>query len=124
MAFPDFPFPSHLPSYISHTDVLDYIQQYTSHFKLDKFIKLGTMVEQVTPIPLPKSNSYEPNIQQDGLTNGEPSIPLTNGEMGDQVHFRNWGTFRDTVKWRVTSLHVKSGQRTSDDYDAVLVCNG
>ena len=118
MAFPDFPFSTNLTSYISHYDVHEYLKQYASHFKLNQVIKLGTYVERIVPIPITESEtdnhvSVGNSIQQNdkATTTGEPS-------------FKNWGQFRDTVKWRITSLDVKSGERTSDDYDAVLVCNG
>nr|XP_054752099.1 uncharacterized protein LOC129257731 [Lytechinus pictus] len=50
MAFPDFPFDERLPSFIKHTDVLDYLQQYSDHFQLDNFIQFSTVVEMVRPI--------------------------------------------------------------------------
>ena len=40
MAFPDFPFPSDLSSYISHWDVLTYLQKYVISFNLHPFIKV------------------------------------------------------------------------------------
>jgi len=54
MAFPDFPFeeskaepPS---SFLHHTKVLQYLQQYASAFSLDNFFKMNTKVERVTPL--------------------------------------------------------------------------
>ena len=40
MAFPDLPFPSHLPSFMHHTDVLQYLQDYTDMFDLRKYIQV------------------------------------------------------------------------------------
>ena len=50
MAFPDFPFPDYEESFIPHSKVLDYLQQYCDHFQLEKFIKFNTHVTTVMPI--------------------------------------------------------------------------
>ncbi|XP_060579376.1 uncharacterized protein LOC132736291, partial [Ruditapes philippinarum] len=38
MAFPGFPFPSHLPSFIKHEEVLQYLKDYSQFYKLEKAI--------------------------------------------------------------------------------------
>uniref|UniRef100_A0A8C9WK47 Flavin-containing monooxygenase n=1 Tax=Scleropages formosus TaxID=113540 RepID=A0A8C9WK47_SCLFO len=49
MMFPDFPFDPKLPSFLSHRDVLQYLERYCEHF--DPFLcQFGTMVEEVKPI--------------------------------------------------------------------------
>ena len=40
MAFPDLPFPSHLPSFMHHTAVLQYLNDYTDKFDLRKYIQV------------------------------------------------------------------------------------
>lgn len=40
MAFPDFEFDKDLPSFIHHTDVLQYLKDYAAHFELLKYIKV------------------------------------------------------------------------------------
>lgn len=34
MSFPDFPFAKHLPSFVHHTEVRKYLEQYCDHFRL------------------------------------------------------------------------------------------
>lgn len=46
MAFNDLKFPPHLPSFLSHTDVLDYLRKYSEPIK--QFIKLGCAVKKVS----------------------------------------------------------------------------
>ena len=99
MAFIDHQFPSHLPSYVHHADVLKYLQNYASHHNINQFIKFGTIVEKVKPIP-----HFRSSADREGV-NGVKE-------------------FKDTVKWRVSSRDVKSGEETTEDYDLVLVCNG
>jgi len=49
MAFPDFPFRESGDSFVHHSKVLDYLQDYSNHFGLEKFIKLNTKIESVRP---------------------------------------------------------------------------
>lgn len=50
MAFPDFPFPSdETESFLHHTQVCGYLKNYTSHFGLEKFIHLNSVVKHVVP---------------------------------------------------------------------------
>lgn len=50
MAFPDYPFPESLPSFMHHTDVLKYLEDYCSHFNLEKYIKFKTKVDLVKAV--------------------------------------------------------------------------
>ena len=112
MFFPGFPFPSHLRSFIHNSKVLQYLQDYASCYDLNKFIKFGTVVEQVVPI----------STKNTECASLESNSDVTTRE--DEISFHNWGRFTDTVKWRVTTKDVETGQRTSEEYDAIFVCNG
>ena len=50
MAFPDFPFPSEWNSFLSHQQVLRYLQDYASHFDLYKFIQFNSSISSVRPL--------------------------------------------------------------------------
>ena len=52
MAFPDFPFPSEWPSYLSHQQVLKYLEDYASHFDLYKYIQFNSIISSVRPLQL------------------------------------------------------------------------
>ena len=41
MAFPGYPFPENLPSFIRHEDVLKYLEDYSQHYDLQKLIKVN-----------------------------------------------------------------------------------
>jgi len=45
MAFPGFPFPDHLPSFIKHQDVLKYLEDYATHYDLLQYIKVDSYFE-------------------------------------------------------------------------------
>ena len=115
MIFPGFHFPSHLPSFVHHSDVLEYLQSYKNHYDLSKFIKLGTFVEKIVPVNISTGDKAS-------FATGK-KIDDTATRDGD-VCFNHWGRFKDTVKWIVTTQDVRSGQKTVEEYDAVFVCNG
>ncbi|XP_069167889.1 uncharacterized protein [Procambarus clarkii] len=50
MAFPDFPFPEDSKSFMHHTTVLKYLEDYTQHYGIHRCIKFGHHVEKVSPI--------------------------------------------------------------------------
>ena len=112
MLFPDFPFPSHLPSFPYHHDVHQYLTHYSQHFKLNRFIKFGTLVEQIVPVPMSDTNDCcDDNLDKNdviGRTNTCTSV----------------GGFRDSVRWSVTIRELASGQKTTELYDDIFLCNG
>ncbi|XP_065197241.1 uncharacterized protein LOC135828747 isoform X1 [Sycon ciliatum] len=50
MAYPDYQFPSHLPSFVSHRDVHKYLQDYSRHFNIHQRINFDTTVVDVAPV--------------------------------------------------------------------------
>jgi len=49
MAFPDFPFANQQKSFLHHSEVLEYLEQYAEAHLLHKYIQFSTQVEQVVP---------------------------------------------------------------------------
>lgn len=56
----------------------------------------------------------------------EEVVPVFDEVTDDEdVHAKIGGAgFRDNMKWKATTTNVVSGQKTSELYDAVLVCTG
>ena len=52
MAFPDFPFQQNRQnqSFVTHSEVLRYLEHYCLHFNLEKFVRFRTTVDLVEPI--------------------------------------------------------------------------
>ncbi|XP_063786960.1 uncharacterized protein LOC134936005 [Pseudophryne corroboree] len=50
MEFPDFPFDPSLPSFIHHSDVLKYLEEYTDKFSIRPHIKFNSRVASVSPV--------------------------------------------------------------------------
>ena len=110
MRFPDFPHASHLPSFPVHHDILKYLQQYANHFDLTQHIRFRTLVEQVIPVPKEEVNFLERNGKS---------------ETSKDDRSREWKCFSDSnMLWRVITQNLESGERTSEDYDSIMVCNG
>lgn len=50
MGFPDFPFPKGGESFVHHSKVVEYLQDYADHFNLEPRIKYNHFVEKVEPL--------------------------------------------------------------------------
>ena len=48
--YTDFPIPEHLPTYLNHTQALEYLRAYARDFKVYDHIEFGRSVEKVEPI--------------------------------------------------------------------------
>jgi cation diffusion facilitator CzcD-associated flavoprotein CzcO len=104
MAFPDFPFPSSIPSFVGHADVHNYLAAYAEHFDLLKYIKFKHVVLAVDRITSPnpcwsvrvKNLSTEQTFTQEFdamfICNGHyskpyiPSLPGADQFRGLQMH--------------------------------------
>jgi len=106
MRFPDFPFPSYLPSFVGHRDVLLYLQAYAEHFDVRRHVSFHTEVVEVKPLPLLEKN-------KNGI-----------GGFEDGVVIEDLDSCEDAMKWRVQTRNVESGDITSEDFDNILICNG
>ena len=56
MAFPDYPFPTSTNSYVHHTEVRKYLENYANYFNLKSCVRFRTEVQLVKPI---KSNGLK-----------------------------------------------------------------
>jgi hypothetical protein len=68
--FEDFPMPDHYPDYPSHSQVLQYFDDYTTHYKLSDFIQYNTSV-----------------IKCEKKDNGKWKLRLSDGSINDDVDF-------------------------------------
>jgi len=103
MAYLDFQFDPHLPSYIHHTDMQNHLQHYADHFNIMPLIHFNTVVKNIT-------------------LNGTDYIPPHIEDMQSPDDLPNTGfTFH---QWKVTTQNVLTKATTTNVYDAVMVCNG
>lgn len=81
MCYPDFPFKDSLPTFPHHTDVLDYIKQYTDHYDLHKFIHYNFEATNVKPLfspspPPPGSNECQWEVTVRDVLSGKEARKL------------------------------------------------
>lgn len=50
MCFPDFPFPDDMPSFMHHSMVQEYLQDYAKYFNLESIVKFRTRIKKVSPL--------------------------------------------------------------------------
>ena len=103
MCFPDFPFNTQLPSFPHHSDVLSYLHQYADQYNLHQFIQFNCHVELVTPVHSCSCSRAH------FMASKENGYCVAHGE---------------TVKWTIDVVNVKTGERTSEVCDFVLLCSG
>jgi len=103
MAYLDFQFDPHLPSYIHHTDMHNYLQHYVNHFNITPLIQFNTVVTSIT---LNGADYAPPHI-------GDTQSPEDPPNTGFTFH-----------QWKVTTQNMLTKATTAEVYDAVMVCNG
>lgn len=66
MNYPDFPFSAHIrESYLSHKQVLEYLESFATHYRLHQYIKVsGTTFQMSTMAPSVGSVSNFPLIKR------------------------------------------------------------
>lgn len=104
MMLPGFHFDPHLPSFVHHTEMAKYLQQYADHFNLIPCIKFTTTVLSVEPTDV----THTPPPIGDHLY-GSCELP------------RKGFSF---TQWKVTTQNLISKSVNTEIYDAVVVCNG
>lgn len=103
MNFPDFPFADEIPSFMHHSDVRKYLENYAKHFELQQYIRFQTKVVDIEPL----SDEKRP-------LSGEP-----------QPHFEQKGNILvGGTQWCVTSEQLTNGEKKKMVFDAVVICNG
>ena len=61
MCYPDFLFPEDSPTYLHHTLVCNYLENYVKHFDLEKVIRFKCKVKSVSPMLAESSLLNEEN---------------------------------------------------------------
>ncbi|XP_059360682.1 uncharacterized protein LOC132098625 [Carassius carassius] len=99
MSFPDFPFAKHLPSFVHHTEVRKYLEQYCDHFRLWN-IQFGTSVASMTPEDVEGGwNGLAWNVSSNNSVDHSKStteqfdaVMVCNGILGTLMHSHDYRT--------------------------------
>lgn len=85
MGFPDFPIPDNPKSYLTRTELLDFLNSYCDHFKLRSYIKFRHHVKLVKPLPDRESNKWSVRIED--LKSKETSVEIFDAVMVCNGHY-------------------------------------
>ncbi|KAL4235219.1 hypothetical protein ACF0H5_006857 [Mactra antiquata] len=122
MAFPDYPFPSNLPSFVSHEVVLKYLENYCEHFNLQQYIKLETRIDKVEPIEGENQTEWKVTSTCDGTTecNKFDSVIVCNGHYAVPLLPEIPGM----DKFTGTIVHSHNYRVPEEFKDQVVICLG
>ncbi|XP_072037198.1 uncharacterized protein [Amphiura filiformis] len=126
MAFPDFPFDPSLPSFVTHKDVLDYLEKYVAQFNLLQYIKFKTVVECVKPVTNGEKTLWEVTVRDltDKVNGSQTSlfdaVIVCNGHYSVPKipKLKGQDTFTGTI------LHSHNYRKPEDFKDSTVVCLG
>ena len=102
--FPDFHFDPNLPSFVHHTEMANYLQQYAVHFNLIPCIQFNTVVLNVKPVDTVRTPR-----------------PIGDKFYGSHELPRKGFSF---TQWKISTQNVITKTIKTEIYDAVVVCNG
>lgn len=127
MQLDDFPFPPGLRSFPSHRDVLQYLQSYACHFRVDDVLRLSSRVTRVTKTDAgwelsvtrtsEQAESYVEEFDKLLVCNGHFSQPFFSMIKGSE-HFK--GTTLHSHNYRTPGAFIDKVSAESGDGWSVL----
>jgi dimethylaniline monooxygenase (N-oxide forming) len=105
LGYPDFPIPAHLPDYLSHEQMLAYLEAYADRFGVRQHVRFNNSVQQVEPLP---DGLWQVRLESGGsrsyraviVANGHLSVPRMasfagqfNGRRMHSHHYRTAAPF-------------------------------
>ena len=101
LQYPDFPIPESMPDFLSHGQVLGYLEAYAEHFKLHEHIRFRSEVTQVAPV---EGGGWNVTLK-DGEVRHYRAVIVANGHLwaprlasfpgrfdGEQMHSHHYRT--------------------------------
>lgn len=124
MQLKEFPFQKGVPSFPSHVDVLTYLQNYSKHYEVDKFVRLNSSVTSLSKVAehwkvgvtSKEKGDYEEAFDRVVVCNGHFSKPSLATIKGIE-HFK--GVVSHSRSYR-TPGHYKGKVRTSSSVDLLF----
>lgn len=105
LGYSDFPIPDHHPDFLSHFEVIDYLEAYAERFGVVPHIRFNTRVERVEPLA---DKSWEVTLAG-GETKRYRAVIVANGHLWDP----RWAQFPGSFDGESTHAHH---YRTADPY--------
>lgn len=127
MSFLNFPVDPSLPSFIHHTEVLKYLQDYSKHFQLERFVKLNEKVVSVDYLSESSGESNENWLvttrnSKGGMEKRDKfhAVLVCNGhyDVPNMANIKNSDLFGGRI------VHSKYYRRPEEFKDKKVVCMG
>jgi hypothetical protein len=97
LGYSDFPIPDHLPDFLSHFEVIDYLEAYAKRFGVMSHIRFNTRVERVEPLD---DTSWRVTLGN-GETKRYRAVIVANGHLWDP----RWAQFPGSFDGEETHSH-------------------
>jgi dimethylaniline monooxygenase (N-oxide forming) len=105
LGYSDFPIPDHHPDFLSHFEVIDYLEAYANRFGVIPHIRFNTRVQRVEPLG---DKSWAVTLDT-GETKRYRAVVVANGHLWDP----RWAEFPGSFDGEETHAHH---YRVADDY--------
>ena len=79
LGYPDFPIPDRYPDFLSHAEVLEYLEAYAARFEVRDHIRFNTRVEDIRPAP---QGGWEVRLHG-GVVKRFGAVVVANGHLWD-----------------------------------------
>lgn len=89
LGYPDHPIPEHYPDFLSHWEVLEWLESYAHRFDLKQHFRFSCKVERIQPQP---DGAWEVTLQ-DGTSRIYRAVVVANGHLWDPRHADFPGSF-------------------------------
>jgi dimethylaniline monooxygenase (N-oxide forming) len=93
LAYSDFPIPASMPDYLSHAQMLAYLEAYADRFDVRRYVRFRTEVARVVPDP---HGGFDVTLR-DGETRHYEAVVVANGHLWSPRMARVPGSFGGTV---------------------------
>lgn len=103
LGYPDFPIPDKYPDYLSHCEVLEYLESYADHFGVMPHIRFNSTVQRIEPMPAAAAATGERGepvwrvTLKDGSRQFYRAIIVANGHLWNPRHVSFEGEFDGMV---------------------------
>ena len=82
LGYPDHPIPEHYPDFLSHWEVLEWLESYAQRFDLKQHFRFGCKVDRIQPQP---GGCWQVTLQ-DGTSRDYRAVIVANGHLWDPRH--------------------------------------
>ncbi|XP_057319304.1 uncharacterized protein LOC130663831 [Microplitis mediator] len=116
MGYPDFPVPENTKSYLTRTEILDFLNNYCDHFKLRSYIKFRHNVQCIEPSAKPEDNQVPGSSTKWTVSVKNLETGLVSNEIFDAVMVCNGHYFEPSIPIIEGHDKFKGLQLHSHDY--------